>query len=72
MQERLFNAGRSSGVAAAIAGTGRSYGLTLATNLGGPPLAAAIERCVLLTHDPDPPGRVPVQEAADVVAAMTT
>jgi hypothetical protein len=70
----VFNARRSPGVAAAIAGAGRPYGLALAVDQADPadPPAAgpATAGCALLTHDRDLAGQVPVRDAARAVAAM--
>jgi hypothetical protein len=67
----VFNAAESPGCAAAVAATGRPYGLALAASPSGSPVGAlAPDRCALLTHDRDLAGQVPVRDAADVVAAM--
>ena len=68
----VFDAVLSPGVAVAVAGAGRPYGLALTAHVGRSPVSPlAADRCALLTHDRDLAGQVPVRDAASVVAAMT-
>jgi len=68
----VFDAESSPGVAGGVAAAGRPYGLALAAGVGRSSVGMpGSDRCGLLTHDRDLVGRVPVRDAAAVVAAMT-
>ncbi len=68
----VFNAAESPACAAAVAATGRAFGLALRPNADSSSLGPlAADRCALLTHDRDLAGQIPVRDVAGVVAAMT-